>query len=752
MREIPADVLTLLKSRSMVGANKPAHKLTVGGVSNLAPPDPGAIEVWDADDLNNVRSNLSGSYIQMADIDLSGYASWTPIGNNATPFTGKYDGGGFTISGLAISTTASKIGLFGVAVAATDADNSFQNVNLTGVSITATNNDYTGALVGYHCKGNIVNCHSAGTISVLHGDEVGGLIGGIETDYYSDSDAVCSVSDCSSSVSISAHLEGYGNNNFCGDCGGFIGYCSNCTNDIHIYKCHATGNIIYHVDTVRKAGLSRCGGFGGFVCDGVTVEQCYATGNVSTGWSCGGFYGHVGYSLTKNCYCRGDIVIPDGYDEYTGFNDNGGFAGGVQGDNLIENCYCAGAVGGLTWQEKSMAGFIPFSVDYAAYTNCYYDYTLCPLPDDQVPSKTTAEMQTQGTFAGWNFSDIWTISPGENDGYPRFREAVEIKVKSISIDRSKGMASSCNIALDNKGGVYSPDGTGDWAGVLMPNVQVEIEQGYGTNLVKTFTGYVDNVEMTTFPQELRLTCRDKSKLALDRIVTNDVDGGHYVKFANTTVEAAFIKLAELCGLTTGTVEETGMLLTSKMFSWESYADAFSWLAELSGFEWHVDEMGLIHFVRDATPENPEAAYVFREGEDIISLGYTISDTDLYYEAVVYGQDAEGNVIKASAQFGAPLTYKLFSQKVLKIDAQEADTVAKCQEIADRAVALMLCRARVVDFAAVAVPWLQIGDFIQVIETSSTISELYRITDMAFNQDPNGFTMSIRCYWYGAVSE
>ena len=39
-----------------------------------------AIEVWTAEDLDNVRNNLSGEYIQMADIDLSGYTNWVPIG------------------------------------------------------------------------------------------------------------------------------------------------------------------------------------------------------------------------------------------------------------------------------------------------------------------------------------------------------------------------------------------------------------------------------------------------------------------------------------------------------------------------------------------------------------------------------------------------------------------------------------------------------------------------------------------------
>jgi len=49
-----------------------------------------AIEVWTAEDLDNVRNNLSGEYIQMADIDLSGYTNWVPIGYPLSTFYGLF--------------------------------------------------------------------------------------------------------------------------------------------------------------------------------------------------------------------------------------------------------------------------------------------------------------------------------------------------------------------------------------------------------------------------------------------------------------------------------------------------------------------------------------------------------------------------------------------------------------------------------------------------------------------------------------
>jgi hypothetical protein len=328
-------------------------------------------------------------------------------------------------------------------------------------------------------------------------------------------------------------------------------------------------------------------------------------------------------------------------------------------------------------------------------------------------------------------------------------KAITIPVKSVSISRNKNMAGSLNVTLDNKDGIYSPDNiNSSYAGVMLPNTQVSVKQGYGAELITTFTGLVDSVEMSTFPQEIKLSIRDKLKLALDQTVTSSVNGSHLLKYTNYTVEAIFTDLCGKAGLTIETIETTGITLAFKTFQWETYGDAFSYLADLVGFEFSCDENGLINFRKDTIPTSPTIAYTFREGEDIISLGYTIDDNELYYSAVCYGQSGNA-VISATSPFGNRDFFNILPQKVLKIDASDTDTIAKCQAIADRATNLMVSRSRIVNFAAIAVPWLQIGDFIIVIESSTTISEVYRVTDLSTNQDNNGYTMNITCYHHSA---
>ncbi|SNS75574.1 The GLUG motif-containing protein, partial [Belliella buryatensis] len=142
------------------------------------------IEIRTAQQLSDIRNNLSASYILMADIDLNG-VNWTPImvNNNASgasltsqviPFSGNFNGNGFRITNLSINNTNLDFaGLFG-AVSGT-----VQNLALENVSISGK--DYTGGLVGFLTGlGQISRCYVTG--SVQGNNDVGGLVGFVTGD------------------------------------------------------------------------------------------------------------------------------------------------------------------------------------------------------------------------------------------------------------------------------------------------------------------------------------------------------------------------------------------------------------------------------------------------------------------------------------------------------------------------------------------------------------------------------------------
>lgn len=73
----------------------------------------------------------------------------------------------------------------------------------------------------------------------------------------------------------------------------------------------------------------------------------------------------------------------------------------------ISNCFSAGTVTATAEEPDYVAGFCPYN-DVPTY-DCYFDHDIAPLDDDYATPKTTAEMKTQSTFSGWDFTDVWKL-------------------------------------------------------------------------------------------------------------------------------------------------------------------------------------------------------------------------------------------------------------------------------------------------------------------------------------------------------
>jgi len=197
------------------------------------------------------------AYIQTADIDLTGSGSWdsnsgfSPIGNNATKFTGSYNGQGYTISNLRINRNSSNnIGLFGYTTGAT-----IQNLVVTDANVIG--HDYVGVIVGYNHSSTISNCKSEG---ILTGNIVcGGLVG--------QNISSSTISKCVTDVDVNA-------DNLAG---GFVGANSSSI----INNCYT----LFGVTTTRVAGDAPsnmgafCGNHGNN--SDSKIEYCYSIGGVS---------------------------------------------------------------------------------------------------------------------------------------------------------------------------------------------------------------------------------------------------------------------------------------------------------------------------------------------------------------------------------------------------------------------------------------------------------------------------------------
>jgi hypothetical protein len=140
-----------------------------------------------------------------------------------------------------------------------------------------------------------------------------------------------------------------------------------------------------------------------------------------------------------------------------------------------------------------------------------------------------------------------------------------------------------------------------------------------------------------------------------------------------------------------------------------------------------------------------AAHVYHEGEDIYKCDLTISRRNLYGTIRVSGDGEEASATVSNTMWDGS---RVDSDKILFADNQYLDTLTKVQTCANRLKADMLNRYIVVDFVCVANPWLQVGDCIMVVESSTTISEIYKIMSINFDLSPDGFTSNIKAFHVG----
>ena len=257
--------------------------------------------VYNANGLMNVAELVNGGKTDInitldKNIDLTG-KSWTPIGTDYdNSYTGTFDGGGHTITGLTVTTNDEYAGLFGYLGNFNNGAATVKNVVMDGIQITCNHRlGYAGGVAGFSW-GTIENCSVSGSISGTV--SVGGVVG-VQRDH--------PITGCSSSATVKGTL----------NVGGVAGQT---IFGATLTACYATGNVIIEID--RTQNISG-GGLVGFN-DGISLLSCYATGNVtSTGSSTG--YVHIGgflgdnYTTVTACYWKNNHEQGIGYNrESTG--------------------------------------------------------------------------------------------------------------------------------------------------------------------------------------------------------------------------------------------------------------------------------------------------------------------------------------------------------------------------------------------------------------------------------------------------
>ncbi|MBV6512364.1 MAG: hypothetical protein FMNOHCHN_01861 [Ignavibacteriaceae bacterium] len=355
-----------------LGAQTPTGTLPEGSGTEASPY---LIATWQ--NLLWISQNSSSwnkYFRQTADIDFAdaspaintwdGNKGWLPIGGSSSPyFSGVYDGGDYTITGLYIYRTGTgNNALFSVISGAAC---TVKNAGLIDVNITGAGQN--GGIAGSN-SATITDCYVTGSVNV------------------------------------------YGSN---ARTGGLVG-----TNNGTITRCFSTAAI---------SGFSQTGGLAGYTNTGSTISYSFASCVITVNNSYAGGLVGQNYGSLQNVYTAGTLTNTTGT----------GNVGGMTGDNAgsIQNGYSTVLISVTNY--SNVFAFTGGSTS-GTETACYWDIELDGISDNPESNfgavgKSTAQMKTQSTFSGWDFTNVWAMSSTVSfKGYPSLQWAKSHSVEPVS--------------------------------------------------------------------------------------------------------------------------------------------------------------------------------------------------------------------------------------------------------------------------------------------------------------------------------
>ena len=350
---------------------------------------------------------------------------WDPIGYSASYyFAGKYNGGGFIISGMYTNPTDSYQGLFGYVYGVTGSTCKISNIVIIDAYIQAYT--YAGGIIGYarhnitveYCgfNGNIINYSSSSSTLYL-----GGIIGYYYcnwSSYPTSVDGILSIQYCYNTADIYSTKQAY--------VGGILGRQERAAILNRFLDCYNTGDLTVTYSTSSAYTMGGIAGYlyydyyqygSGFI-TGIGIARLYNTGNISnsTRGYTGGLFGTVSSSY-------GSITIKE-----------------------IEDSWNFGAVSGYTGRTYAIAYITTSAIDFRV-SSCYWGGN-CTLTSAANTSSeitvsncsTTADKNPktlewyENNLPSWNFNTVWGFVEGFNDGYPMLMDTQFSKITYYSND------------------------------------------------------------------------------------------------------------------------------------------------------------------------------------------------------------------------------------------------------------------------------------------------------------------------------
>jgi hypothetical protein len=228
-----------------------------------------------------------------------------------------------------------------------------------------------------------------------------------------------------------------------------------------------------------------------------------------------------------------------------------------------------------------------------------------------------------------------------------------------------------------------------------------------------------------------------------------------------TPENIFTQLALWAGFSASQihVQSTGMTAITVSWDNETYESKIATLEDATRFLAWADVSGEVHFKEVSESTSAGLAMIYEEGGApdrigrLTELDYDIDWRDVHKHLIFVAKDFSDNTIQSIYTYPGESVVEMLDDDIFTYQIKGvAVTQARLDATAAEQGRRMAAGLRAVYFSGPAIPEHDIGDVIQVIESSTTISEYYRIDAISLSwAKGQTYMMTLECHHYGAAA-
>lgn len=288
-------------------------------------------QIKDAYNLFYLSKNVSSetyskaNYVLTRDIDLGGFA-WTPIGTEEAPFSGVFDGAGYSITGLKLTTVHTDVGLFGYTDGATIRKLALYDFTVQ-ITDTTLPEMYVGVLVGRfraHGKNAVAEIAECSVTGDLFVQTPIAYVGGVSGKTSAGQGAFVYIEDSffDGTIKVTAVDSAF--------VGGITGHYTGTSLGVSgIDRCYASVDITANVTKTNSQGTSVGASYAGGIVGYLADDEAYIELEEDATYLLASETG-----TARNCFARGSITITAS--RYS--NSSGHIYGQMNQSASISNC------------------------------------------------------------------------------------------------------------------------------------------------------------------------------------------------------------------------------------------------------------------------------------------------------------------------------------------------------------------------------------------------------------------------------